>query len=101
MIRIPTHRPPTHPGEMLQEEFLKPMGLTVQQLADAIHLPVQQVDELVNSQRAVTPTTALRLAKFFGNSADFWLNLQMRWDLYFAQRAERHALQAIDPFVVA
>ena len=100
MIRIPTHRAPTHPGEMLLEEFLRPMGLTVQQLADAIHLPVQQVDELVNSRRAVTPTTALRLAKYFGNSADFWLNLQMRWDLYFAQRAEAHELEAIAPFAV-
>lgn len=101
MIRIPTYRAPTHPGEMLQEEFLKPMGLTVQQLADAIHLPVQQVDELVDSRRAVTPTTALRLAKYFGNSADFWLNLQMRWDLYFAQRAEARELEAIAPFAVA
>lgn len=100
MIRIPTHRAPTHPGEVLQEEFLKPMGLTVQQLADAIHLPVQQVDELVNSRRAVTPTTALRLAKYFGNSADFWLNLQMRWDLYFAQRAEARELEAIAPLAV-
>lgn len=101
MIRIPTHRAPTHPGEMLLEEFLRPMGLTVQQLADAIHLPVQQVDELVNSRRAVTPTTALRLAKYFGNSADFWLNLQMRWDLYFAQRAEARELEAIAPLAVA
>ena len=101
MIRIPTHRQPTHPGEMLLEEFLKPMGLTVQQLADAIHLPYQQLDELVKGKRGVTPGLALRLAKYFGNSADFWLNLQMRWDLYFAQRVEGRALEAIAPFAVA
>ena len=101
MIRIPTHRRPTHPGEMLLEEFLKPMGLTVQQLADAIHLPYQQLDELVKGKRGVTPGMALRLAKYFGNSADFWLNLQMRWDLYFAQRVEGRELEAIAPFAVA
>ena len=101
MIRIPTHRRPTHPGEMLLEEFLKPMGLTVQQLADAIHLPYQQIDELVKGKRGVTPGLVLRLAKYFGNSADFWLSLQMRWDLYFAQRAEGRELEAIAPFAVA
>ena len=101
MIRIPTHRAPTHPGEMLLEEFLTPMGLTQRQLADAIHVPYQNVDELVNGKRSVTPGLALRLAKYFGNSADFWLNLQMRWDLYFAQRAEGRELEAIAPFAVA
>lgn len=101
MIRIPTHRAPTHPGEMLLEEFLKPMGLTVQQLAEAIHLPYEQLDELVKGKRGVTPGMALRLAKYFGNSADFWLNLQMRWDLYFAQRAEERDLEVIAPFAVA
>ena len=101
MIRVPTHRPPTHPGEMLLEEFLIPMGLTQQQLADSIHVPYQRVNELVNGKRGVTPGTALRLAKFFGNSPDFWLNLQMRWDLYFAQQAEAGELQEIEPFVAA
>ena len=101
MIRVPTHRTPTHPGEMLLEEFLIPMGLTQQQLADSIHVPYQRVNELVNGKRGVTPGTALRLAKFFGNSPDFWLNLQMRWDLYFAQQAEAGELQEIEPFVFA
>ena len=68
---------------MLREEFLNPMGLTQQQLADGIHVPYQRVNELINGKRGVTPSTALRLARFFGNSADFWMNLQMRWDIYF------------------
>lgn len=101
MIRVPTHRTPTHPGEMLLEEFLIPMGLTQQQLADSIHVPYQRVNELVNGKRGVTPGTALRLAKFFGNSPDFWLNLQMRWDLYFAQQADARELQEIEPFVAS
>ena len=63
MIRIPTHRAPTHPGEMLLEEFLNPMGITQRQLADAIHVPYQRVNEIINGRRGVTPATALRLAK--------------------------------------
>ena len=71
MMRVPTHRAPTHPGEMLLMEFLKPMGLTQRELAAAIHVPYQRVNEIVNGRRGVTPATALRLAKFFGMSADF------------------------------
>lgn len=97
MIRIPTHRAPTHPGEMLSEEFLKPMGLTQRQLADSIHVPYQRINEIVNGRRGVTPSTALRLSKFFGVSPDFWLNLQLRWDLYFAQQIEADELNLINP----
>lgn len=95
MVRIPTHRPPTHPGEMLLEEFLIPMGLTQRILADAIHVPYQRINELANGRRGITPSTALRLGKFFGVSADFWMNLQMRWDLYHAQQAERSEIASI------
>lgn len=84
MIRVPTHREPTHPGDMLLEEFLKPMALSQRDLAEGIHVPYQRVNELVNKKRGMTPSTALRLAKFFGTSADFWMNLQLRWDLYQA-----------------
>ena len=98
MIRIPTNRAPTHPGEILVEEFLNPMQITQRELATAIHVPYQRVNELVNQKRGVTPSTALRLAKFFGVSADFWLNLQMRWDLYKAQNAEGVELDAIQDF---
>ena len=69
MIRIPKNRVPTHPGEMLREEFLVPMNITQRDLATAIHVPYQRVNELVNQKRGVTPSTALRLAKFFGMTA--------------------------------
>ncbi len=95
MVRIPTHREPTHPGEMLLKEFLEPMGLTQRELALGIRVPYQRVNELVNGRRGVTPSTALRLSKFFGNSAGFWLNLQQRWDLYHAQREDDRELRRI------
>jgi antitoxin HigA-1 len=95
MVRIPTHRQPTHPGEMLVEEFLRPMHITQRELADAIHVPYQRVNELVNQKRGITPSTALRLARFFGVSADFWLNLQIRWDLHRTQLAEQDDLAEI------
>jgi addiction module HigA family antidote len=95
MIRIPTHRTPTHPGEMLLEEFLAPMGVTQRELADAIHVPYQRINEIIHGRRGITPSTALRLAKFFGMSADFWMNLQLRWDLYHAQQSERDTLRTI------
>jgi len=98
MVRIPTHRPPTHPGEMLKEEFLEPMQISQRDLANAIHVPYQRVNELVNQKRGVTPSTALRLAKFFGVSADFWLSLQVRWDLYRAQSQEGEELESIHDF---
>ena len=100
MIRVPTHRLPTHPGEMLLEEFLLPMGLTQRELANAIHVPYQRVNEIVNGRRGITPSTALRLGKFLGVSAGFWLNLQLRWDLYDAQQAESNVLKTIKPFAV-
>ncbi len=98
MVRIPTDRPPTHPGEMLLEEFLSPLCITQRELANAIHVPYQRVNELVNQKRGVTPSTALRLGKFFNQSADFWLNLQMRWDLYRAAQAEQSDIDSIEHF---
>jgi addiction module HigA family antidote len=95
MIRVPTHREPTHPGEMLLEEFLKPMALSQRDLAEGILVPYQRVNELVRKRRGMTPGTALRLAKFFGVSADFWMNLQLRWDLYHANNSEADALKRI------
>ena len=80
---------------MLLKEFLEPMGLTQRELALGIRVPYQRVNELVNGRRGVTPSTALRLSKFFGNSAGFWLNLQQRWDLYHAQREDDRELRRI------
>jgi len=101
MIRIPTHREPTHPGEMLREEFLTPLGMTQQALADAIRVPHQRINELVNGRRSMTPSIALRLAQYFGVSADFWMNLQLRWDLYQVQQSEMNELAAIPRAVFA
>ena len=97
-MRIPTNREPTHPGEMLREEFLLPMNITQRELADAIHVPYQRINELVNKKRGVTPSTALRLSKFFGVSPDFWLNLQMRSELFKAQNVEQKDLESIQNY---
>lgn len=97
MVRVPTNRVPTHPGEMLLEEFLKPMEMSQQDLAREIHVPYQRVNEIVNRKRGITPATALRLSRFFGNSAGFWMNLQLRWDLFHVQKTEAEALKKIHP----
>ena len=97
MIRVPTHREPTHPGEMLLEEFLKPMNITQRELAEEIHVPYQRVNELINRRRGITPSTALRLARFFGTTAGFWLSLQYRWDLYRTMQAEDEDISRIQP----
>ena len=97
-MRIPTHREPTHPGEMLLEEFLSPMGITQKELATAIHVPYQRINEIINKKRGITPSTALRLAKFFGLTEAFWINLQLRWDLYRAKQNEAKELETIRPF---
>ena len=101
MVRIPKNRPPVHPGEILLQEFLIPMSITQRNLADAIHVPYQRVNEIVNGKRGVTPRTALRLARFFGTSEDFWINLQLRCDLYAARRAEEAELKTIQQHVHA
>jgi addiction module HigA family antidote len=101
MVRVPTRREPTHPGEMLLEEFLIPMAVTQRDLADAIRVPYQRVNELVNKRRGITPSTALRLAKYFGTSPDFWMNIQLRWDLYQARETERKELKLIKQIKVA
>ena len=98
MVRVPTNRIPTHPGEMLLEEFLSPMGISQRDLADNIHVPYQCINEIINGRRGITPSTALRLAKFFDMSADFWMNLQLRWDLYFTQQDENKVLEKIHPY---
>ena len=95
MVRVPTQREPTHPGEILLEEFLKPMGLSQRDLARGIRVPYQRVNDLINGRRGITPGTGLRLAKFFGTSAGFWMNLQLRCDLYRAQAAEGTELKRI------
>ncbi len=82
MVRIPANGPPTHPGEMLLEEFLKPLGMSQVALAEKIGVSYPRINELVRGKRGVTPDTALRLELLFGMEAQFWLNLQLAWDLY-------------------
>lgn len=98
MVRTPKEREPTHPGVMLREEFLIPMKISQRELADGIHVPYQRINELINKKRGITPSTALRLARFFGMSAEFWLNLQVRWDLYKAQKNEAAELKSIQDY---
>lgn len=98
MVRIPKYREPTHPGVMLVEEFLAPMSITQRDLSKAIHVPYQRINEIANGRRGITPSTALRLAKFFNMSEDFWMNMQLRWDLYRAKKTEDEELRKIKPY---
>ncbi|HOR28969.1 MAG TPA: HigA family addiction module antitoxin [Candidatus Sumerlaeota bacterium] len=97
MLRIPSIRPPTHPGKMLSEEFLKPINMTQTQLAERIGVSYVRVNEIVNARRGITPDTALRLSTLFGTTPDFWLNGQLAWDLYHTRRSPetRAALKKI------
>ncbi len=97
MIGLPTNRPPFHPGEILREEFLEPLGLSRTELARRIKVSSQRINEVVNGRRAVTPDTACRLAKLFGTTPDFWLNMQQDWDLWHALRDPdtAHAVEEI------
>ncbi len=99
MVNIPNLRPPTTPGEMLKEEFLEPMGLTEQQLADGIGISYQRVNELIHGKRGITTSTALRLAKYFGTSPDFWLNMQKANELYHVMQQEGEQIENIQPIV--
>lgn len=95
---LPTDRPPTHPGEVLLSEFLEPLGLTQKALAERIGVSYPRVNELVHGKRGVTPDTALRLARLFGTTPEFWLNGQLSWDLWHARRAHGAALlDSIEP----
>ena len=97
----PLQRSPVHPGEILREEFMTDYELTVSGLASALGVSRQSINELLRERRAVSPEMALRLAKFFGNSADFWLNLQRAVDLHQANLALADEMGNIKPLRVA
>ncbi len=84
MTRVPSHRAPTHPGEILLREFLEPLEMSQLKLAHRINVSYPRVNELVHGKRTLTPDTALRLSTLFGTSPEFWLNLQQACDLYAA-----------------
>lgn len=89
--------PPIHPGEILLEEFLKPMKLSQYRLAKNIHVPPRRINEIVKGKRAITADTALRLSKFFGMSDGFWLGLQSDFDLENTREALRAEMDRIKP----
>ena len=79
-------RAPVHPGEMLREEFMKPLGISINGLALELHVPVTRISEIVNERRGITADTALRLARHFGTSADFWMNIQKDHELILTRQ---------------
>jgi addiction module HigA family antidote len=92
---------PTHPGEFLREDFLRDYGLSVADLAKAIKVSRQTVNELINEQRALSAAMALRLSRYFGNSPEFWLNAQRELDLWEAARLHKKDLDRITPATTA
>jgi addiction module HigA family antidote len=89
--------PNVHPGEVLVEEFLKPLGVTQYQLAKRIHVPLTRIADICRKRRAITADTALRLARFFGTSSKFWLGLQEDYDLEEELRTRGEEIEAIEP----
>jgi antitoxin HigA-1 len=86
-------RPPVHPGEMLREEFMKPMGISINGLALELHVPATRISEIVNERRGITADTALRLARHFGMSADFWMNLQKTYELVLTRQKSQKTIE--------
>jgi addiction module HigA family antidote len=86
-------RTPVHPGEMLREEFMKPLGISINGLALELHVPVTRISEIVNQRRGITADTALRLARHFGTSADFWMNIQKDYKLIVARQKSLKAIE--------
>ena len=96
--RLPKNRAPTHPGEMLLEEFLKPMGITQSDFAVRLGVSFPRLNEIIKGRRGVTPDTALRLARVLGMSAEFWLGLQLDWELWNAMRSKQYAeIEQLEP----
>lgn len=96
-LPIPYQQPPTHPGKVLKEMFLRPMNISERELSEAIHVPLDTVNEIVRGDANLNPGEALRLAKYFRTTADYWMTLQLRWDLHHAQQVESKALASIEP----
>ena len=93
---------PVTPGELLLEEFLKPMGISQYRLAESIHVPARRINEIVLAKRGITADTALRLSRFFGNSAQFWMNLQTRYELESVRDLSASSIdQEVRPYAVA
>ena len=94
---LPKHRRPTHPGEIIRYEFLEPLQLTQQELADAIGVTRVRVNEIILGKRSITPDTAFRLAKFFNTTADFWIGLQTNFDMWETLQSNKTEYERINP----
>lgn len=92
-----SHLDPIHPGEILQLDFIEPLGITQNRIAVAIGVPPRRINEIVHGKRRISADTALRLSKYFGNSAEFWLNIQARYDLDLAQDKAADEIAQITP----
>ena len=95
---LPKNRRPVHPGEVIREEYLKPLGLTQQQLANALGVTRVRINEIILGKRSVTPDTAFRLSKYFNTTPDFWINLQMNvdmWDTFQRHKKEYDNIQSV------
>ena len=100
MTTLPKNRPPTHPGEILRKDFLEPLGLSQKEVAARMGVSYVRFNELVTGKRGVTPDTALRLARVFGTTPEFWLNGQRNLDLWLAMNSPEIAeIERIDPLV--
>jgi addiction module HigA family antidote len=93
MARTVRRLPPVHPGEILREDLLKPLGISLNRLARDLRVPVTRTSEIVNGRRRISADTALRLSRYFGTTPEFWMNLQTAYDLDVAQRASASAIE--------
>lgn len=101
-MRMPTNRPPIHPGEILLEEFMKPYGMTQTEIARRIGVSRKHISEVVNGRKGISTDMALRLSRLFGTSPELWLNGQIAWDVWHAMRSEKaYKFEAIEPVVTS
>lgn len=97
MARYKIKRSPTHPGEVLKEDFLAPLGLTQVKLAKALKTSFRTINEILNEKRSISPDMALRLARYFGTTPDVWIGLQADYDLYWARMKSKKTIDEIKP----
>lgn len=101
-MKLPTNRPPIHPGEILLEEFMKPYGMTQTDIAKRIGVSRKHISEIVNSRKGISTDIALRLSRLFGTSPELWLNGQLAWDVWHAIRGKSACnLEAIEPVAIS
>jgi addiction module HigA family antidote len=92
-MTMPKRLTPVHPGEVLREEFMEPLGTSINALARELHVPVSRISKIVNEERSISAETAIRLARYFGMSSEFWMNLQSRYDLRVAHQQGSEMVQ--------